>query len=84
VGYVEGDGAPGRWWQAIDFGDETGRAPAQGEEGDTGGIEPVEPLVGGELSSGKKHLWKKSLRQCDESKRAKKAVARLAVSCWSV
>ena len=49
VGHVEGDGAPGRWRQVLDLGEEAGRAPAQGDEGDAGGIEPVEPLVGGEL-----------------------------------
>ena len=32
-----------------DLGEQAGRAPPQGEEGDAGGIEPVEPLVGGEL-----------------------------------
>jgi hypothetical protein len=43
------NGAPCRWRQAIDFSELAGRAPAQGEEGDAGGIEPVEPLIGGEL-----------------------------------
>ena len=35
--------------QVGSFGEQLGRAPAQGEEGDAGGIEPVEPGVGGEL-----------------------------------
>ena len=49
VGHIERDGAPGRWRQVIDFGEQAGRAPAQGEEGDAGGVEPIEPVVGGEL-----------------------------------
>ena len=43
MGDVEFDGAPGRRRQAGDFGEQCGRATAQGEEGDAGGIEPVEP-----------------------------------------
>src|SRR3984893_8446718 len=49
MGYVEFDGAPGRRRQVGDFGEQLGRAAAQGEEGDAGGIETVEPRVGGEL-----------------------------------
>ena len=48
-GYVEFDGAPGRRRQVGGFGEQFGRAPAQGEEGDAFGIEPVEPRIGGEL-----------------------------------
>jgi hypothetical protein len=31
------------------FGEEFGRAAAQGEEGDAGRVEPIEPVIGGEL-----------------------------------
>ena len=49
AGDVEVDGAPGRWRQAGDLGEQARRAPAQGDEGDAGGIEPIEAVVGGEL-----------------------------------
>jgi hypothetical protein len=40
MGDVEFDGAPGRRRQVGGFGEQLGRAPAQGEEGDAGGFEP--------------------------------------------
>ena len=46
---VECDGAPGGWGQPVDVGEQALGASAQGHEGDPGGVEPVEPLVGGEL-----------------------------------
>ncbi len=49
AGDIEGDGAPGRWRQVVDLGEQAWRASAQGDEGDPGGIEPVEAVVGGEL-----------------------------------
>ena len=49
VRQIELDGAPGRWRQMGDFGEQLGRAPAQGDEGDAGGIEAIEPGIGGEL-----------------------------------
>jgi hypothetical protein len=32
-----------------DFGEQLGRAPAQGDEGDTLGMESIEPCIGGQL-----------------------------------
>jgi len=49
VGQVEHDGAPSRWRQVADLGEQTWRSPAQGKEGDAGDVEPIEPLVGSEL-----------------------------------
>ena len=49
IGHVEGDGAPGRRRQVVDLGEQAWRASAQGDEGDPGGIEPIEAVVGGEL-----------------------------------
>jgi len=46
---IEFDGAPSRSRQVCDFAEQFGRAPAQGDEGDTFFIKPVEPRVGGEL-----------------------------------
>ena len=46
---VEGDLAPSRWWQFGDFDKQSGRAPAQGHEGDVRRVEAIEPGIGGEL-----------------------------------
>src|SRR5713101_1794369 len=49
AGDIEGDGAPGRWRQVVDLGEQAWRASAQGDEGDSGRIEPIEAIVGSEL-----------------------------------
>src|SRR5215470_3180375 len=71
AGDLEFDGAPGRWRQAIDFGEQTWRAAAQGDEGDPGSIEPIEAVVGGELGVEDKvlgHAAILSLPERDEAK----------------
>lgn len=47
AGDVEGDGAPSRWRQALDLGEQAWRAPAQRDEGNPDRIEPIEAVVGG-------------------------------------
>src|SRR5260370_23034293 len=49
AGDFEFDGAPCRWRQAADLGEKARCAPAQGDEGDPGGIETIEAVIGGEL-----------------------------------
>jgi hypothetical protein len=46
---IELEGSPRRCRQVGDFGEQLARAPAQGDEGDTLGIESIEPCIGGEL-----------------------------------
>src|SRR5208337_3105405 len=49
AGDIELDGAPGRWRQPGDFGEQFWCAPAQGDESDAGGVEPIQAVVGSEL-----------------------------------
>src|SRR5260370_53620 len=70
MGYVEFDGAPGRRWQIGGFGEQLGRAPAQGQEGDAGGIEPVEPRIGGEFGGEHEVLRRLGVRALPEVEEA--------------
>jgi hypothetical protein len=49
AGALEFDGAPGRWRQAADLGENARCAPAQGDKGDPADIETIEAVIGGEL-----------------------------------
>jgi hypothetical protein len=48
AGALEFDGAPGRWRQAADLGENARCAPAQGDKGDPADIETIEAVIGGE------------------------------------
>src|SRR5580700_582541 len=49
AGDLKGDGAPRRWRQFVDLGEQAWRTSTQGDEGDSGRIEPIEAIVGREL-----------------------------------
>jgi hypothetical protein len=45
TGDLEVDGAPGRWRQVLDLGEQAWRASPQGDEGYSGRIEPIEAVI---------------------------------------
>src|ERR1700730_1480046 len=80
VGQVERDGAPSRWWQVVDFGEQARRAPAQGKEDDAGRIEPIEPLVGGELGVEDEVLRRLAILALPEVDEAENLICLLALA----
>ena len=80
AGYVEGDGAPSRWRQVVDLGEQAWRASPQGDEGDPGRIEPIEAVVGGELGVEDEVLRQAAMLALPERDEAKDLLGLLALA----
>ncbi len=80
MGHVERDGTPGRWRQVVDFGEQAWRASSQGQKGDAGGIEPIEPLIGGELGVEDEMLRRLAVLALPEVDEAENLIGLLALA----
>src|SRR5229473_1984626 len=69
-----------KWRQVVDFGEQAWRASSQGQKGDAGGIEPIEPLIGGELGVEDEMLRRLAVLALPEVDEAENLIGLLALA----